>query len=69
VRTALAEEKAALAGVMLKASFAIFMVSIAAFSEERVLSRRRWDCGSMVEIRGGCRKTAWRARYVERPRP
>jgi len=50
--------KAALAGVMLNTSFAIFMASMAAFNEERVASGRfgRCDFVAMVETRGGWKK-------------
>jgi len=50
--------KAALAGVMLNTSFAIFMASIAAFNEERVVSGRfgRCDFVAMVETRRGWKK-------------
>jgi len=46
---------AALAGVMLNTSFAIFTASIAAFNKERAVSGRfgRCDVVAMVETRGG----------------
>jgi len=55
---------AALAGVMLNTSFAIFMASIAAFNKDSVVSGRfgRCDVVAMVETRGTCGKTAWRKR-------
>ena len=58
VRITATEPKAALAGVMLSASFAMFIASIAAFKEDRVVSRPfcRWDFVSMVGIRGSYEK-------------
>ena len=62
VRMTVTEPRAALAGVMLNASFAMFMVSMATFKEERTVSRRfgRWGLGSMVKSRGDCETTVRR---------
>ena len=62
VRMTVTEPRAALAGVMLNASFAMFMVSMATFKEERTVSRRfgRWGLGSMVKSRGDCGTTVRR---------
>lgn len=61
VRITLTEPKAALAGVMPNESFARLTPSIAAFKEERVVSRRfgRWGLVAMVKTRGSCEKTVW----------
>ena len=58
MRITLTEPKAALAGVMLNTSFAIFIASIAAFNKEIAVSGRfgRCDFVAMVETRGGWRK-------------
>ena len=62
VRITLTAPNAALAGVMLKTSFAIFMASMAAFKEERTVSRCfcSWDFGFIVEGRGSRKETTWR---------
>jgi len=46
---------AALAGVMLNTSFAMFMASMAAFNKDSVVSGRfgRCDVVAMIETRGG----------------
>jgi len=58
VRRTLTVPKTAGAGVMLVASFMIFMASMAALSDERVTSRRfcRWDFAAMVETGGSCER-------------
>ena len=55
MRITLTEPKAALAGVILNTSFAIFIASIAAFNEEIAVSGRfgRREFVAMVETRGG----------------
>lgn len=54
VRMTLMELEAALAGVMLNASFATFTASMAAFKEERAASRRfcRWNFMPVDETGG-----------------
>jgi len=61
--------KAALAGVMLEASFARLRKSMATFSEERALPRPfgRWDLAAMVGMQGGCEKAVQRTGNEEKP--
>ena len=64
----LTEPKAALAGVMLETSFARFRVSIAAFNEERELSRR-FGCAALGSMSS---ESTWHkeaARASPNPRP
>jgi hypothetical protein len=68
-RITLTEPKMALAGVALETSLARFMASMAAFSNERAPSRRRWEFVSMVETEGGCEKAVWRAGCEEASKP
>ena len=68
VRRTLTEPKTALAGVMLETSFARFMASMAAFSEEMALPCPcRWDPVSMVEAGGDCKKVMQCGVGVEGP--
>jgi hypothetical protein len=55
------EPKTALAGVMLEASFARFMTSMAVFSVERVISWLfdRLGLAPMVKTCGSCESTVW----------
>ena len=58
VRRTLTQPKTAFAGVILETSFARFMASMAAFSEEMTPSRPfgGWELASMVETGGDCGK-------------
>ena len=69
VRRTLTEPNTALAGVILAASFARFVISMATFNKERGPSRRlcRREFASMVDSRGGCEK--WRCRQAVRKGP
>ena len=69
VSRTLTEPKTALAGVMLETSFAMFMASMAAFSEEMALPRPlgRWDPASMVEADGDRKKATQCVVYEEGP--
>ena len=68
VSRALVELNAALAGVMVEASFAKSAASIATFSEERTLSCPfdRWDSPLIIEVRGDWEKAARRYGCEER---
>ena len=74
VRIMLTEPKTPLAGVMLVASFARFMASMAVFNVERVPSRRFGRCGFplIVETQGSWVRMVWYGGCVggadERPR-
>ena len=48
------------AGVAFAASFAMVTTSMAAFNEERALSRSFgfWDLVAIIKLRGGCEKMA-----------
>ena len=71
VRRFLAESSAALAGGMVEISSARLIASMAAFNEERALSRPfgRWDLVAMVETQGGCKKAVQRAGREEESKP
>jgi len=70
VRITLTEPKAAFAGVILNASFARFMASMAVFKEERVPSRRlgRRDFVSMGKQVTAVKKATWHGGLEDGPK-
>lgn len=70
-RRATTQPKAALACVILEASFARSTASIASFNEKRVPFRPFGRRGSvaMVEMQGRRKKMAWHTGYKDKPEP